>query len=48
MAEVLAWVYQLKRWRLEGAGPEKPANLPVPPALDFGVTDSEEGTPIDG
>lgn len=49
VAEVLAWVYQLKRWRLEGGqAPKKPANLPVPPALDFGVTDSEEGTPIDG
>lgn len=49
VAEVLAWVYQLKRWRREGGqAPKKPTNLPVPPALDFGVTDSVEGTPTDG
>ncbi|MBW7984752.1 flagellar biosynthesis protein FlhB [Enterobacillus tribolii] len=36
VAEVLAWVYQLKRWRLEGGqAPKKPENLPVPEALDF-------------
>nr|WP_318381297.1 flagellar biosynthesis protein FlhB [uncultured Enterobacter sp.] len=36
VAEVLAWVWQLKRWRLAGGkAPVKPANLPVPDALDF-------------
>ena len=36
VAEVLAWVYQLKRWRREGGIiPKKPEHLPVPEALDF-------------
>ncbi|MFY9995390.1 MAG: flagellar biosynthesis protein FlhB [Leclercia sp.] len=36
VAEVLAWVWQLKRWRLAGGQrPVKPDNLPVPAALDF-------------
>jgi len=36
VAEVLAWVWQLKRWRLAGGQqPVKPVNLPVPEALDF-------------
>jgi len=36
VAEVLAWVWQLKRWKLAGGqAPVKPANLPVPEALDF-------------
>lgn len=36
VAEVLAWVWQLKRWRLTGGTPpKKPDNLPVPEALDF-------------
>lgn len=36
VAEVLAWVWQLKRWRLAGGLiPKKPQNLPVPEALDF-------------
>lgn len=36
VAEVLAWVWQLKRWRLAGGKqPVKPENLPVPAALDF-------------
>ncbi|EKY3089104.1 flagellar biosynthesis protein FlhB [Cronobacter dublinensis] len=36
VAEVLAWVWQLKRWRLAGGLiPKKPENLPVPEALDF-------------
>ncbi|EOT8830941.1 flagellar biosynthesis protein FlhB [Escherichia fergusonii] len=36
VAEVLAWVWQLKRWRIAGGQrPVKPANLPVPAALDF-------------
>lgn len=36
VAEVLAWVFQLRRWRREGGlKPKKPKNLPVPKALDF-------------
>lgn len=36
VAEVLAWVWQLKRWRLAGGQrPVKPQNLPVPESLDF-------------
>lgn len=36
VAEVLAWVWQLKRWRTAGGLiPKKPENLPVPAALDF-------------
>lgn len=36
VAEVLAWVYQLKRWRTHGGLiPKKPVHLPVPDALDF-------------
>lgn len=36
VAEVLAWVYQLKRWQREGGLiPQKPKNLPVPEALDI-------------
>lgn len=36
VAEVLAWVWQLKRWRLAGGQrPPQPENLPVPEALDF-------------
>lgn len=36
VAEVLAWVWQLKRWRLAGGQrPGQPKNLPVPEALDF-------------
>ncbi|MDR3433052.1 MAG: flagellar biosynthesis protein FlhB [Rouxiella aceris] len=36
VAEVLAWVYQLKRWKREGGVlPKKPERLPVPEALDF-------------
>lgn len=36
VAEVLAWVWQLRRWRLAGgAPPKKPEHLPVPAALDF-------------
>jgi len=44
VAEVLAWVWQLKRWRLAGGtAPVKPANLPVPEALDFlNEKDSDE------
>ncbi|CAK9884803.1 MAG: Flagellar biosynthetic protein FlhB [Candidatus Erwinia impunctatus] len=40
VAEVLAWVWQLKRWKREGGLiPRKPDNLPVPEALDFGVSE---------
>ncbi|HEY0209308.1 flagellar biosynthesis protein FlhB [Acerihabitans sp.] len=36
VAEVLAWVYQFKRWRSQGGLiPKKPEHLPVPAALDF-------------
>lgn len=36
VAEVLAWVWQLRRWRIAGGLiPKKPENLPVPEALDF-------------
>lgn len=36
VAEVLAWVYQLKRWRQQGGLiPKTPEHLPVPAALDF-------------
>ena len=38
VAEVLAWVYQLKRWRSEGGeAPRTPADLPVPEALEYNV-----------
>ena len=33
---MLAWVWQLKRWRLAGGQrPVQPTHLPVPEALDF-------------
>jgi len=43
VAEVLAWVYQLKRWKRDGGLiPKKPQHLPVPDALDFaGETESD-------
>ncbi|MFZ4831958.1 flagellar biosynthesis protein FlhB [Rouxiella sp. Mn2063] len=43
VAEVLAWVYQLKRWKRDGGLiPKKPQHLPVPEALDFaGETESD-------
>lgn len=35
VAEVLAWVFQLRRWRTEGgAEPRTPSDLPVPVELD--------------
>lgn len=41
VAEVLAWVYGLRRWRNSGGLPPKqPTNLPVPEGLDF-VQESE-------
>ncbi|WP_368736089.1 EscU/YscU/HrcU family type III secretion system export apparatus switch protein, partial [Salmonella enterica] len=36
VAEVLAWVWQIIRWRLAGGHrPPQPENLPVPEALYF-------------
>ncbi|MEZ3500083.1 flagellar biosynthesis protein FlhB [Pantoea sp. KPR_PJ] len=36
VAEVLAWVYNLRRWHQAGGSkPKKPENLTVPAALDF-------------
>ena len=36
VAEVLAWVWQLRRWKREGGLiPKKPQRLPVPAELDF-------------
>lgn len=44
VAEVLAWVYQLRRWRQEGGIiPKKPENLPVPEALDFAGENNSDG-----
>ncbi len=35
MAEVLAWVFQLRSWSMgEGIEPQKPSRLMVPPELD--------------
>lgn len=42
VAEVLAWVYGLKRWRKGfGERPKTPENLPVPQALDFAQESKE-------
>ncbi len=36
VAEVLAWVYQLKRWKSEGGeAPPTPTDLPIPEALAY-------------
>lgn len=36
VAEVLAWVYQLRRWRNEGgAQPARPGDAPIPAALQY-------------
>ncbi|GAA4348698.1 flagellar biosynthesis protein FlhB [Variovorax defluvii] len=36
VAEVLAWVYQLKRWKAEGGeAPRTPGELPIPQALEY-------------
>ncbi|GAB7259885.1 MULTISPECIES: flagellar biosynthesis protein FlhB [Dickeya] len=44
VAEVLSWVYQLKRWKREGGLiPRKPKNLPVPDALDFAKEKTTDG-----
>lgn len=38
VAEVLAWVYRLKRWESEGgAEPREPTDLPIPPDLEYTV-----------
>lgn len=46
VAEVLAWVWQLRRWRLAGGLlPKKPEHLPVPAVLDINsnvMTDEKE------
>ncbi len=43
VAEVLAWVYQLKRFRSEGgAFPAEPVDLDVPPELDKGAEIDDE------
>ena len=42
VAEVLAWVYSLRRWRKGfGLRPTEPKDLPVPPALDFAQESKE-------
>lgn len=39
VAEVLAWVYQLKRWQTEGGeAPRTPGELPIPEALEYNPT----------
>ncbi|WP_350316487.1 flagellar biosynthesis protein FlhB [Pectobacterium aroidearum] len=44
VAEVLAWVYQLKRWKREGGLiPRKPKHLPVPDSLDFAKENTTDG-----
>ncbi|WP_077001329.1 flagellar biosynthesis protein FlhB [Variovorax sp. KK3] len=36
VAEVLAWVYQLKRWKAEGGeAPRTPGELPIPESLEY-------------
>ena len=42
VAQVLAWVYSLRRWRKGfGLRPTEPKDLPVPPALDFAQESKE-------
>lgn len=44
VAEVLAWVWQLRRWKVEGGLiPKKPERLPVPEALDFAGEKKTDG-----
>ncbi len=44
VAEVLAWVYGLRRWRKGyGIRPPIPKNLPVPAALDFAQESESDG-----
>jgi len=43
VAEVLAWVYQLRRWRAEGGeAPRTPTDLPVPADLQYTAADAAE------
>ncbi|WJV68589.1 flagellar biosynthesis protein FlhB [Pectobacteriaceae bacterium CE70] len=44
VAEVLVWVYKIKRWKREGGlVPRKPTHLPVPDALDFAKENITDG-----
>lgn len=44
VAEVLAWVWQLRRWKREGGLiPKKPQVLPVPAELDFAGENRNDG-----
>jgi len=44
VAEVLAWVWQLRRWKREGGLiPNKPKNLPVPADMDFAGEKRNDG-----
>nr|WP_194710579.1 flagellar biosynthesis protein FlhB [Erwinia persicina] len=44
VAEVLAWVWQLRRWKVEGGLiPKRPVKLPVPDALDFAGEQKSDG-----
>lgn len=44
VAEVLAWVWQLRRWKREGGLiPNKPKNLPVPAEMDFAGEKRNDG-----
>ncbi|MDR7342792.1 flagellar biosynthetic protein FlhB [Pantoea alhagi] len=44
VAEVLAWVWQLRRWKREGGLiPQKPQRLPVPAELDFAGETKTDG-----
>ncbi|QKJ87510.1 Flagellar biosynthetic protein FlhB [Paramixta manurensis] len=44
VAEVLAWVWQLRRWKVEGGLiPKQPEQLPVPAELDFAGENKIDG-----
>jgi len=44
VAEVLAWVWQLRRWKREGGLiPTKPKHLPVPAEMDFAGENRNDG-----
>lgn len=44
VAEVLAWVWQLRRWKREGGLiPKKPHTLPVPAEMDFAGENRNDG-----
>lgn len=44
VAEVLVWVYQIKRWKREGGlTPQKPTHLSVPDSLDFAKENTTDG-----